>query len=582
MEQKQVKIIGLSINEGFGNLKATHLTFDENNKLTVIKGEVGSGKSTLQKAMKLTAQGSQTLQDKSLLGDNINIVTQLLDGEDKIFVGCKSNQSGGLDYVLYSTDSEGKKVKDPVIDGKKATPAVYLQSLQTALTWNLDELTSENPITQRNILLKIYSPELEEKGVYFDKNHPKYVGSIIDKIEKAKERRNYADMKRKEVGGIADDMSKKGIDFSNRVSERNIADLEQEISSLKAKIQLAKENVNSTRESELNLIKLEGLQANSDLKDLNTKIKEHNEKENKKLSSYENAINIYNSFVKKAKENLLPIASKEPDGKTEIFEASFEKFIKDNTEKPEEVSVYLKKEIQFNEKGNCISKPEDFEDVPEIKSKIENYLQIASKFVSKTKEPLGVANTTDLENELSSKERKLEDDKNFNKEAKAVNSFHDWKELNEEVKEIQKDYFLKLTEINTGVKGLHISPEFTEENGEKIAKGNDIYLMYNGSYDPKYFNNENKELRKLAAYSETQKPMICLLIQKHLINKKSKVLPYLWIDNIPIDSKTKRLLDRMADELGLWLFVNWTGDWDKSNLKEGEILIENGEVFVKD
>ena len=25
MEQKQVKIIGLSINEGFGNLKATHL-----------------------------------------------------------------------------------------------------------------------------------------------------------------------------------------------------------------------------------------------------------------------------------------------------------------------------------------------------------------------------------------------------------------------------------------------------------------------------------------------------------------------------------------------------------------------------
>ena len=75
--------------------------------------------------------------------------------------------------------------------------------------------------------------------------------------------------------------------------------------------------------------------------------------------------------------------------------------------------------------------------------------------------------------------------------------------------------------------------------------------------------------------------MICLLIQNYLLSKKNKVLPYLWIDNIPIDKKTRNLLDKMSQELGLWLFVNWTGDFSAKTLENGEILLENGEVLQK-
>ena len=50
--QKQVKIIGLSVVKKFGGLKATELTFDDKNRLTIIKGEVGSGKTTLTKLPK--------------------------------------------------------------------------------------------------------------------------------------------------------------------------------------------------------------------------------------------------------------------------------------------------------------------------------------------------------------------------------------------------------------------------------------------------------------------------------------------------------------------------------------------------
>ena len=176
--------------------------------------------------------------------------------------------------------------------------------------------------------------------------------------------------------------------------------------------------------------------------------------------------------------------------------------------------------------------------------------------------------------QLDERKQALEATEIYNKEALAVNSFQDWKDANEHVTEIKKDYYLKLTEIDTGVKGLHICPD---ENSDV----DNIYLMYDGSYDIKYFNNPKKELRKISSYSGTQKPMICLLIQSHLLSKKQKTLPYLWIDDVPIDKKTRKLLEKMAEELGLWLFVNWTGDFAAAKLKDGEILLENGEIFVK-
>lgn len=574
MEQKQVKIIGLSINENFGSLKAVELKFDEKNRLTVIKGEVGSGKSTLQRAMRLTTQGTQTMQDKTLLGDNVNIVAQLLDGETPIFVGCKSKEDGALDYFIYTTDSEGKKIKDVVIDGKKLTPASYLKSLQTALTWSLNELTSENPTTQRDILLNLYQTELESKGVYFDKNHPQYVGGIIDQIEKAKNERNYADMKRKECGGIADDLNKKGVDYKAAWSIKDLEPVTNEIASLNAKITIASTNLEKNRENELNALKLAGSEANTKLRNKNEEIK----KLNVPLESYNRQIQ---ELVKKQNDFL-----------TNLNKLLLEVIVKENCDKisddiannwlprPEE-EKQLFRLLEFNENGSCISKEEDFEDAS-IKSLIFEYKTAAQNYVKKLKEEIGVIDNSALEKQLADKKTEKENIEQHNRDANAVLTFQEWKEKDEIVKSFKKDYFNKLTEIETGVEGLFICPEFDlDKDGNKVAKDNDIYLMYDGSYDPEYFCNPDKTLRKLAAYSDTQKPMICLLIQRYLLSKKLKTLPYLWIDQVPIDKKTKLLLDRMSEELGLWLFVNWTGDFEKENLLDGEILIENGEVFYQ-
>ena len=559
--KKEVKIIGLSVNKSFGGLKATELKFNDENRLTVVKGEVGSGKTTLNRALSLTTKGSKTLEDNNLYGE-VDLTAQLLDGDYKVFVNCKSNESGKLSHSIYTIDENGNKLKDVVIDGQKLTPANYLKSLQTSLTWRLDELTSENPIVQRKILLELYSSELEKKGVIFDKNHPKFTESIIHKIEVAKNDRNYADMKRKEVGGIAEDLKAKGIDCESARELKDVITLEQQIATAQSDVDYLHRNANQVHKSELNELKTKGLEINGKLKDFRDKIKATNDVNREELNLWEQGQRQKTEDLDKILDILESLESNNIDDVLKLIHSGLE-VIKEPENK-------FLTQLEFNEKGQCTSQPEDFKD-EEIKGLLKEYKYSKFEYSKKANQEDIIPDTTKQEEKITYLKDQLNSNYTWNKEAKAINSFHDWKEANEAVKDLKNDYYKKLTGIDTGVDGLHISLE--------NAESENIFLMYNGAYDTEYFHNPEKELRKLSSYSDTQKPLICLLIQNYLLKQKGKSMPYLWIDKVPIDKKTRLLLNRMSEELGLWLFVSWTGDFDKTSLVDGELLIENGDVF---
>jgi len=559
--KKEVKIIGLSVNKSFGGLKATELTFNEENRLTVVKGEVGSGKTTLNRALSLTTKGSKTLEDNNLYGE-VDLTAQLLDGDYKVFVNCKTDQNGRLTHSIYTIDEHGNKLKDVVIDGQKLTPANYLKSLQTSLTWRLDELTSENPVVQRKILLELYSSELEKKGVIFDKNHPKFTESIIHKIEVAKNDRNYADMKRKEVGGIAEDLRAKGIDYETVRESKDVTTLEQQISAAQSDVDYLHRNAKQVHEAALNELKTKGLEINAKLKDCKDNIKEYNDVIQKNLDNYETEQEGKTKKLDNILEILESLNSNNIDDVLMLIHSGLE-VIKEPENK-------FLTQLEFNEKGQCTSQPEDFKD-EEINQLLKAYIFSKSQYSAKANQEDIIPDTTKQEEKITYLKDELNSNYGWNKEAKAINSFHDWKEANEAVKDLKNDYYKKLTGIDTGVDGLHISLE--------NAESENIFLMYNGEYDTEYFHNPEKELRKLSSYSDTQKPLICLLIQNYLLKQKGKSMPYLWIDKVPIDNKTRSLLNRMSEELDLWLFVSWTGDFEKTSLVDGELLIENGDVF---
>tara|TARA_R110002012_G_scaffold93731_3_gene227403 strand:+ start:1210 stop:2919 length:1710 start_codon:yes stop_codon:yes gene_type:complete len=567
MNQKQVKIIGLKINQQQGILQSCNLKFDENNRLIAVKGTVGSGKTTLQKSLQLGTLGSDTLKDDKKLYGEINEEILLLDGENKIFIGCKSNESGSLDFVLFQKDENGKVIKNPVIDGVKATPATYLKNLQTSLTWRMDELMSENIVVQKKLLLELYKSELASLGVVFDKKSEKYKESILGKIELAENERSQREYERKSIGGFANQLSNVGVDVDNKETfpERlDISELEKTKNALSYEI----ENIDKVKDQKLESLKNNAASIVNDIKDQNNLIKDRNrEKESsfeKKKDEYSQNVHTLNGIVTDVKTLVAKKCINTDQGAKFITEINS---IFKNTGP---VCEKLEDLIDFDDSGRILNKSNFWKGSDEVSSLLIKYEKVKNDYSLLLKSPGGDASL--LESKLKSVVDKLKQAKDINKICDQIQSFELWRESNNVVLELRNEYAEMLSSINTGVEGLKISVDKSEG---KL----DIYLTYDGTFDPEYFNNIDKVDRKLSSYSGTQKPMICLLLQNYLLNKLPKAMRYLWIDNVPIDNKTKLLLEKMGNELNVTVIVNITGDFTKNGLTDGEILIEGGEVF---
>jgi hypothetical protein len=108
--------------------------------------------------------------------------------------------------------------------------------------------------------------------------------------------------------------------------------------------------------------------------------------------------------------------------------------------------------------------------------------------------------------------------------------------------------------------------------------------MYNGVHNPEFFGNLAKEDRLLTQYSQTQRPIIAILMQIYLLEEKFKKnedgLRLMWIE-CPIDKKTRDLLIQIQDKYDLTIVVGVTGDFTVEGLEPGQFLIENGELLQK-
>ena len=544
MEQKKVKIIGLKLNHQLGILQSCELKFDPNNTLIAVKGEVGSGKTTLQKSLQLGTQGSDTLKDDKQLYGEIDQEVQLLDGGENVFIGCKSDKSGALVYLVYQKDADGKLIKDPIIDGVKATPAKYLKNMQTALTWRMDELASENPTVQRKLLLELYKSELGKVGVVFDKGAEGYKDTILGQIDMAENNRSEMEFKRKQVGGFKNQLEPLGIDVNEESTwptHQSVQELEKE----KAGLQYEIENVGKGKDQKLRELKNQADEVVFKLKQENEKVVKENEKEKEKWDQIE----FHYQGLKKAFENY---------------------GLKFDVEMP--INIGLFPTLIFDENGKITNSSKDWEGSDAISQLLKELEKIRGKYATEANKEQG--DTTEQAEAITLIEINIKKRAENNKHVEMLNSYIDWDEANKKVFELREVYFNKLSSINTGVDGLNIAVE--KEEGKQ-----DIYLTYNGAYDAEYFGNTEKEPRKLSSYSGTQKPLICLLLQSYLLSKKPKAMRYLWIDNVPIDKKTKTFLDKMGKDLDLTIIVNITGDFSKNSLENGEILIEGGEVFFK-
>ncbi|MCH9621024.1 MAG: hypothetical protein S4CHLAM20_04380 [Chlamydiia bacterium] len=562
---QEVKIIGLKVNEQFGILQSFDCKFNQENNIIAIKARVGEGKTTLQKSLKLGTQGSEALKDDKLLYGKVDQEVELLDGNTRIFVGSKTDSNGKLDYSIYTKDESGKKIKEPIIDGVKATPSSYLKSLQTALNWRMNELTSENFTTQRNILLELYSDQLEQFGVIFDKANVLYGESILGRLDKAIQSRTEADVLRKQVGGYKHILMDQGIDVDNESTipkSINIQDSLSQEQKLIFNISNSSEGAENRKTDDLRKISLQKDELLQKLREYNLEVDGFNNSERQKVAENVSSTKIIRDKLNEIYTNVKFLTSKGVFDNEEILIETF----KSAAVLPGEYVPTVKNKIDLD---NLIVEKEELP--PHILSVFNEYVSLNSVY-KETQNKTYETDVDSLKSELDTLRRQIAEDREVNKTVASVQSFIKWKGCEKQVQEIRKEYAELLKNVNTGVSGLKIC---FDESDEKM----NIYLAYNGEYDSDYFNNPGLELRKLSSYSGTQKPMICLLVQNYLLGLKEKSMRYIWIDDVPIDNKTRSLLNEMAEKLNLTVIINITGDFTQESLDSGDIFIEGGEVF---
>lgn len=529
------KLVSLKLNEKFGILEAQKAEFVENPEgLIEIKAGVGQGKTTLKQAAEtaMAAGNKQTLPFDTEKLKNVDVEIELSTG---IFMRTHTDKNGNLKSMAYRKLEDGKLDKDPVVKGKKLTPAVLRDIIRTDLTFGIDDFLSENPKTHMDFMMGIYSHKLTELGVVFDKKSSAYQDSILWRLEQAKMDRQQKHFARRAINGFKEALIEDGWDEENIPQKTNIEGLEAKKA---AKIKGEADRIQTA----IDQIKEKAAEQNAVIKSYNDGIAQTEELRAERLKQLKVDIEV----VEKA-QLILKMDS-------------VEFWITENKKIAEKPLAPLQK-VTTDEKGNYIS-GEGF--TPEVQTAFTEIAKLRGEI-----KPLMVAkeapvDTAEIDATITTAAAN-------NKIIERWNSFFDWQDTDQLVKDTWKEYCGMFAKIDLGVPGLSIQVVGDEENSS-------IRTHYNGEHNPDFFGNLNKEHRLLTQYSATQRPVIAILMQVYLLSQKEDGLKMMWIE-APMDKKTRDLLISIQKQYDLTIIVGVTGDFTAEGLEPGQFLIENGELL---
>jgi hypothetical protein len=386
-----------------------------------------------------------------------------------------------------------------------------------------------------DFMMGIYSHKLTELGVVFDKKSSAYHNSILWRLDQAKMDRQQKHFARRAVNGFKEALIEEGWDEEN-IPQRT--DIEALITAKNTKIKEETERIQS------------GIDAN----------KEKASEQKAVIKSYNDNVELKNSAAGKEyadlQNNILTVEKAQ-----EILNLKEVKFWLSEKRKIKEPE--LLKKVATDEKGNYIS-CEGF--TPEVQAAFTEITKLRADI-----KPLMVAKEQEVD--TSDIDAAITLATASNKIIERWNSFFDWSDADQLVKDIWKEYCGMFAKIDLGVPGLSIQVVGDEENSS-------IRTHYNGEHNPEFFGNLKKEHRLLTQYSATQRPVIAILMQIYLLSQKEDGLKLMWIE-CPIDKKTRDLLISIQKQYDLTIIVGVTGDFTFEGLEAGQFLIENGELLVR-
>lgn len=565
-EQKQVHLIGVR-SAGHNILQACELTPDLLKKrLVLITGNTGQGKSTLMDIFKASIAGSDAIKKKDLLPPGFLAESKLVDGDISLYAGVSVGEYGRGDrkgepkyeVFLYAKDSNGKQYS-PIIDGVQATAAKYMSMLTTELTFSLPDLYSENQTTHRKLIEKLFKSEMDNLGA----------DAVVEAISKAKVARDSARALCQGNGAYMEQFESEGLN-------------ERQLSSLKSI---------DTKQIDDNIFKLQiekDRMVNSPLSDWKLKCAIVDQEHTAKLQAIKDEGQAIREKIRLDDEAKLRKYEKD----REIYDTA-------------QLGVVMYEEEHFKVKDGCkdfltaerfsivakllddqlaelvagvslvepVKEPPSVEFANELQAKIDEYTKLSST-------PLNYPTQTEVD--TASIDQKIESlsvqrlgaDKNNN----LYNRYQLWLSWIEAKGKYEKelDTLRKLyASIDCGVQGMKITPSDTDSGRVEV------WLTYNGSYDPEYFHNTKKEPRLMFEYSSFQRTVIGLMLQAARLDLKDKALRLAFVDDVAFTERDLTILSDLAERLDLKLITAWTHEADKDALLDGQVLVDGGEIFFK-
>lgn len=562
--QKQVYLIGIKTS-GHNILQACELTPDLLKKrLVLFTGNTGQGKSTLLDICKASVAGNDAIKKKDILPKGFLAESQLIDGDIKLYAGVsveeysRGEKKGDPKYevFLYAKDNNGKQYV-PIIDGVAATASQYMSMLTTELTFSLPDLYSENQATHRKLIERLFKPELDKLGAE----------SVIAKILEAKNRRDGARALCQGNGAYMEQFEAEGYKEAqlSMLSKIDIASIDEEITQLKIdrdRLTNAPESAWKLECSKLDQERTSQLQA---IKDKGLEIKEAIRVDNEKRQQlYDLALDAW--------ENEQALLSGLSDDYEKLLESCKEFLGGDNMDT---IKPLLDARMEYYKNTYNKPKPESPSPDPDLAKKLQkSYDDYTALQNTQIKYPEKKdVDTSNIDKKIESLlEKKLGAEKNNN----LYNRYQLWLSWIEAkgLYEKEIDVLRKLyASIDCGVKGMNIVPKETDSGRV------DVWIMYDGSYDPAYFANPNKEQRFMFEYSSFQRTIIGLMLQAARLDLKPKALRLAFVDDVAFTSRDISVLSDIAEKLDLKLITAWTHEAEKEELLDGQVLIEGGEVF---
>lgn len=582
MEQKQVKLIGLRVQNN-GIIQAAELTPDLLQKrLVLITGETGNGKSTLLNSAKIATAGTDAIKKSDALPDGFVAEALLRDGDIPIYIGVKTDTytrgehqgEQKLITYLYTKDANGKTIQ-PVIDGVQWTAAQYWKALTTELTHSLNDLFSENQTVHRKLIEKLFKPELD--ALHADK--------LVEEISALRKDRdtkrlvcqsNGAYMERFNADGWNEQtlslLKKVDIDALRKKNTALEVEKAKKLDAPESAYQMACMKLDNERKDALQTLKDEGFalreQERLELEKIEAAYKADCE-------SYIQALNAKASLdeaFSQIRSEVADFIGYQGEQRNEQGQV----FVYGGNETQQAIikgldSIYASKKAAFAEIKEPVKGAVSAELQEKIAKKIAGYkllFETPIQYPEKSK-----VDVSDIEREINNTNSEILSAETTNSVFDRYQMWQGWIAADEvyksKVDELRKLY----ASIDTGVEGMKIVPRDTDSG--KV----EVWVMYDGSYNPEYFGNPQKEQRFMFDYSSFQRTIIGLMLQSARLNLKPRALRLAFIDDVAFTPRDIAVLTDISEKLDLRLITAWTHEANKQELLDGQVLVEGGEIF---